>query len=374
MNAINEKQGMAQAGRIAEAGGNGSAGRGAKAGPQVKARMKAVVFDQYGPPDVLRLAELETPSPEANQILIRIHATSIGFGDLMVRRFGEVSPSEFNMPLPMWLLGRMSFGFRKPKHGRLGHEFAGQVGAVGEHVIKFAVGDRVFGFLGDSMGADAEYACMPESGAVEHMPANVSYEEAAMVPYGTFIALHLLRKVDIQPGQKVLIVGASGGIGSAALQLAKDAGAEVTGVAGTPRLDFVRALGADQVIDYTAEDFTQNGQSYDLIFDVLGRSSFSDCKDSLTPNGIYLLASFKGRDLLDMLRTAIAARLPGRRVSKRAICALAIPERIEYMAEVRRLHGSQYGKAGWFTSINPGQGSADGTTSSARQSPSSSAR
>lgn len=327
--------------RRAAAGENPQAAAGeypqAAADESHAATMKAIVYDRYGPPEVLRLAEIEVPTPKPNELLIKVHASSIGFGDLMVRRFGEVSPREFNMPLPMWLMGRMSFGFRKPKYGRLGHEFAGEVAAVGDEVDQFAPGDRVFGFLGDQMGADAEYAVITADGAVTSMPSNMSYEEAAVVPYGAFIALNLLRKASVRPGQKVLIVGASGGIGSAALQLAKHYSAEVTGVCGTQRMDFVRALGADHVIDYTAEDFTQNGQTYDLIFDVLGRSSFSQCKDSLTADGTYFLSSFKSRDLLDMLWTAIAARRPGRPHRKRVICALAIPERMEDLAEVRRL-------------------------------------
>ena len=180
------------------------------------------------------------------------------------------------------------------------------------------------------MGADAEYVCMPEGGMVAIKPGNVTYEEAAVVPYGALIALNLLRKANVQRGEKVLIHGASGGIGSAAVQLIKHYGAEVTGVCGTPRLGFVRALGADKVIDYTVEDFTQNGETYDLIFDVLGRSSFSRCKNSLTENGRYFLASFKARDLLDMLRTSIAS-------SKKVICALALPERIDDLAEIKEL-------------------------------------
>ena len=299
--------------------------------------MKAVTYKEYGPPEVLHLTQVEKPTPRENEILIKVHATSIGFGDLTVRRFGEVSPREFNMPLPMWLLGRASFGFSKPKHRILGHEFAGEVEAVGDKVKLFKMGDEVFGFLGDRMGADAEYACMPEGGAVTMKPANMTYEEAAVVPYGAFIALNLLRKAHIQPGEKVLINGASGGIGSAALQIAKHHGAKVTGVCGTPRLDFVRALGADNVIDYTVEDFTQNGENYDLIFDVLGRSSFSRCKNSLTENGRYLLASFKSRDLFDMLWTSIAGSLPGRQTNKKVICALALPERMEDLAQVKEL-------------------------------------
>jgi NADPH:quinone reductase-like Zn-dependent oxidoreductase len=226
----------------------------ADASPTLSNRMKAVVYTEYGPPDVLHLTEVRKPTPKKDEVLIKMHATSVGFGDLTVRRFGMISPREFNMPLPMWLLGRMSFGFSRPKYGILGHEFAGEVDAVGEDVHRFETGDRVFGFLGDSMGGNAEYATVPEDGAIALLPAHVTYEEAAVLPYGAFIALNLLRKAKPRPGAKVLIIGASGGIGSAAVQLVKHYGAEVTGVAGTARLGFVRALGADHVIDYTAED------------------------------------------------------------------------------------------------------------------------
>jgi len=307
----------------------------AEAIPVTSNTMKAVVYSEYGPPEVLQLTRVDKPSPRKNQILVKIHATSVGFGDLTVRRFGEISPREFNMPLAFWLLGRMSFGFNKPKRKILGHEFAGEVEAVGEDVRLFAPGDEVFGHVAN-MGADAEYVTMPQTGMVLMKPANVSYEEAAVVPYGAFTALSLLRKADIRPGQRVLVNGASGGIGSAAVQLAKHYGAHITGVCGTPRMEFVRALGADTVIDYTAEDFTKNGETYDLIIDVLGRSSFSRCKSSLTPNGRYLLVSFKARDLFDMLWTSIAASLPGRQTGKRVICAVA-PERIEDLAKVKAL-------------------------------------
>jgi NADPH:quinone reductase-like Zn-dependent oxidoreductase len=291
--------------------------------------MKAVVYTEYGPPEVLQLTQVEKPIPKENEILIKVHATSICYGDLVVRKFGKISPREFHMPLPFWLLGRTSLGFNKPRRRILGHEFAGEIEAVGKAVHLFSPGDQVFGHLGQRMGADAEYVCMPEEGMVVRKPTNMTYEEAAVLPYGAFTALNLLRNVEIQPGQKILINGASGGIGSAAVQLAKHYGAEVTGVCGTPRLDFVRALGADKVIDYTAEDFTQNGETYDIIIDVLGKSSFSRCKNSLTDNGRYLLVSFKSRDLLDMLWTSIAG-------SKRVICALA-PEKPEDLAQIKEL-------------------------------------
>lgn len=278
--------------------------------------MKAMVVTKYGPPEVLQLREVEKPSPGDNEVLIEVHATPVNFGDLMARNFANISPSEFNMPAPLWLLSRMVFGFKKPRKTILGAELAGKIEAIGKCVKEFKPGDEVFAYCGMNMGANAEYLCMPEDGMVAIKPATMTFEEASAVPYGGIMALSLLRKADIKRGQKVLINGASGGIGSLALQLAKNYGAEVTAVCGTPRLEYVRSLGADKVIDYTREDFTRNGEQYDLIFDILGRSSFSRCKNSLTPNGCYLLASFKMKQLFQMLWTSI---IGGRKV----ICAFA---------------------------------------------------
>jgi NADPH:quinone reductase-like Zn-dependent oxidoreductase len=223
----------------------------------------------------------------------------------------------------------MYFGLIRPRVHILGSEFAGEVEAVGRQVKRFREGDQVFGYRGQSMGANAEYLCMPEEGQVAIKPASMTYEEAATVPYGSLTALSLLRKANIQPGQTVLINGASGSIGSAAVQLAKSFGAEVTGVCSTRRLDFVKALGADKVIDYTREDFTENGETYDLIFDILGKSSFSKCKNSLKPQGIYLLASFKMQQLFQMLWTS-------RTGGKKVICALS-SERLEDLLFIKEL-------------------------------------
>jgi len=278
--------------------------------------MKAIVCAKYGPPEVLQLKEVAKPTPKDNEILIRVHATSVNFGDMMARNFKAISPREFNMPFLFWLLAKISLGFNQPKITILGSEFAGEIESVGKDVKQFKTGDQVFGYPGQSFGAYAEYLCLPEDGVLAIKPANMTYEEAAVVPYGAIMALNLLRKVNIRPGQKVLINGASGGIGSAAVQIAKYFGAQVTGVCGAPRLEFVKSLGADKVIDYTQEDFTQNGETYDLIFDILGKGSFSRFKSSLKPNGIQLCASFKTKQLLQMLWTLVAG---GRRV----ICAIA---------------------------------------------------
>ncbi len=292
--------------------------------------MKAVTYTQFGPPEVLRITEAEKPSPKPNEILIRVRATSVGYGDVLARDFKNLPLSEFNMPLPLYLPSRLYFGISSPKVNILGAELAGEVEAVGSEVSRFKVGDKVFGYLGQRMGAYGEYVCMAEDGCAARMPANLSYAEAAVIPYGAITALSLLRKADIQPGQKVLILGASGGIGSAAVQLARNVfGAKVTGVCSGPRAALVKRLGAEAVIDYTQEDFTENGQTYDLIFDVLGRSSFAGCKKSLSENGVYLPASFKLKELFQMLWTKL-------RGGKRVICALSA-EKSEDLDFIREL-------------------------------------
>lgn len=268
--------------------------------------MKAIVYTEYGPPDVLRLAEVAQPAPAANEILVKVKATPVNFGDLLARNFGNVTAREFNMPAPLYYPARFAFGWSKPKQPILGSEFAGVVAAVGADVTRFQVGDAVFGYRGQRMGAYAETVCIAADGMVAHKPANLGFPEAAATPYGGLTALTLLRRVDIQPGQQVLIVGASGGIGAAAVQLARHYGATVTGVCSTPRLAYVRALGADQVIDYTCEDYLGQGERYDLIFDILGRSSFARSRAALKPGGVYLPVSFKMKAVMQMLWTKMA--------------------------------------------------------------------
>jgi NADPH:quinone reductase-like Zn-dependent oxidoreductase len=291
--------------------------------------MKAIVSTEYGTPDVLQLKEVTKPAPRANEVLIRVHATSVNVGDLMARNFRAISPRNFNMPFILWLLAKISFGLRKPNITILGNELAGEIEAIGKNVKRFKTGDRVFGYPGPGFGAYAEYLCMPEDACLAIKPAAMTYEEAAVVPYGAIMALNLLRRTNIQPGQKVLINGASGGIGSAAVQIARHLQADVTGVCSTKRLEFVKSLGAQRVIDYTREDFTQNGETYDLIFDVLGKGSFSRVKHSLKPNGILLFASFKMKQLIQMLWTSMVG-------GKKVICAIA-PGSVEDLNSVKEL-------------------------------------
>lgn len=292
--------------------------------------MKAILLTEYGSPDVLHFRDVPKPVPKDNEILVRVYATPVNYGDLTARNFANLTTSEFNMPAPLFFPARMAFGWNRPRTRILGSELAGDVESVGATVTRFRPGDQVFAYVGMKMGAYAEYICLPETGAVTHKPANLSYAQAATLPYGAIMAASLLRKANLQPGQKVLINGASGGIGSMAVQLARHQGAEVTGVCGTARMEYVRSLGASRVIDYTEEDFTRNGETYDLIFDILGKGSFDRIRSSLTPNGVYLLASYKMNAVFRMLWTALT------RSRQRVICAFA-EERVRDLILVREL-------------------------------------
>ncbi|MFQ5976793.1 MAG: NAD(P)-dependent alcohol dehydrogenase [Candidatus Heimdallarchaeota archaeon] len=296
-----------------------------------KQKMKAIVYEQYGPPEVLQLAEVNKPTPKKNEVLVRIQAVTVGYGDLVARNFRNISSGKFAMPFLFWLLAKLAFGIRKPRNKILGSEFAGEIEAIGKDVTLFNEGDEVFGYTSQGMKAYAEYITVPEKGILSHKPANMSFEEAAVMPYGSIMALTLLRdKVKLQPGQKILINGASGGIGSATVQLAKsEFGATVTGVCGTPRVEFVEALGADHVIDYTQEDFTEREEKYDIVFGGLGKTSYSKVKHSLTPNGRYVLTSFKMRQIGQMLRTKLFG-------TKKVNCVL-LPEKGEDLREVKTL-------------------------------------
>jgi len=241
--------------------------------------MKAIVCTKYGAPDVLQLQEIEKPVPKDNEVLIKVHAATATTSGLSGRK-GEP------------FFARLFTGLTKPKKNILGIELAGEIEVVGKDVKLFKIGDQIFGHTGLAFGAYAEFICLPEDAALVIKPTNMTYEESVAVVEGALTALHFFRdKGNIQSGQKVLIYGASGSVGTASIQVAKYFGAEVTGVCSTANLELVKSLGADLVIDYTKEEFTKNDQTYDIIFDTVGKSSFSLCKGSLTQKGVYLDAA-----------------------------------------------------------------------------------
>ncbi len=251
--------------------------------------MKAIVWTKYGPPDALQLKEVETPTPGENEVLIKVHAATASTADTEFRRL--------KLPLFFAFFLRLYLGFLKPTRIKiLGTEFAGEIVSVGKEVTQYTPGDQVYGYTGLGMGTYAEYLCLSEkpsalASVMAKKPVNITYEEAAALPFGGLEALHSLRRANIQRGQKVLIVGAGGSIGTYSVQLAKHYGAEVTGVDKAGKLDMLRSIGADHVIDYTKEDFTRNGQTYDVILDTFGKSPFSRSLRSLKENGTYLNAN-----------------------------------------------------------------------------------
>jgi len=280
--------------------------------------MKAIVCTKYGPPEVLQIKEVEKPTPKDNEVLIRIHATTVTSGDVRIR--SSTYASWF------WLPARIMYGLRKPRKTIPGNELAGEIESVGKDVTRFRKGDQVFGIIWKTSfgGANAEYICLTEN-EVATKPANMSYEDAAAVPIGGLTALVLLKKGKIQSGQKVLIIGASGSVGTFAVQLARYFGAEVTGVCSTTNIEMVKSLGAHKVVDYTKDDFTKSGQTYDVIFDTVIKTSFSRCKRSLKQRGIYITVDWP---LLTALWTSIVG-------SRKVVFGIA--NRIEDLTFLRKL-------------------------------------
>lgn len=245
--------------------------------------MKAAILTGYGPPDVLQLREIAKPIPKDNEVLIKVHAATVTAGDCEIR----------SLKFPIWLSIpiRLMLSSRKPENRILGQELSGEIEAVGKDVTSFKKGDQIFAAAGLHFGGYAEYVCLPSAGVMAIKPANMTYDEATAVPTGGIEALHFLRQATIQQGEQVLIYGSGGGIGTISVQLAKHFGATVTAVDSTGKLDMLRSIGADHVIDYTQEDFTKNHNSYDVILDVVGKSSFSKSIQALRENGRYLIAN-----------------------------------------------------------------------------------
>lgn len=266
--------------------------------------MKAIVATQYGGPEVLQLKEIEKPSPKDNEVLIKVHATTVTAADFRMR--------SFTVPAPLWIPARLALGITKPRQPIFGSELAGEVEAVGKDVTRFKVGDQVFAStLTENFGGYAEYKCLPEKAMMVIKPTNISYEEAAALPIGATTALRMLRKGNIQRRQKVLIYGASGSVGTYAVQLAKYFGADVTGVCSTSNIEMVKSLGADHVIDYTKEDLSATEERYDVIYDTLGKLPKSQAAKLLAPDGTFVsmasLSTKEGMDNLVFIKERIEA-------------------------------------------------------------------
>ncbi|AYE50250.1 NAD(P)-dependent alcohol dehydrogenase [Priestia megaterium NCT-2] len=289
--------------------------------------MKAMVCTKYGKPDVLQLEEVEKPIPKENEILVKIHATTVTSGDCRVR--------SFNSPLLLWLPMRIVLGLRKPRKSILGVELAGEVEDVGKNVTRFKKGDQLFAMTGMKFGGYAEYICLPEKGTIAVKPENVTHEEAASISFGGTTALHFFRKGNIQAGQKVLIYGASGAVGTAAVQLASYYGAEVTGVCSAKNSELVKSLGADYVVDYQNEDFNKKEERYNLIFDAIGKITKNQCKGALALNGRFVsvegqgIAKVQTKDLLLLKKLMEEGQIKS--VIDRCYSLEQVPEAHEYV-------------------------------------------
>jgi NADPH:quinone reductase-like Zn-dependent oxidoreductase len=283
--------------------------------------MRAIVYKKYGPPEVLQLAEVEKPVPQDQEVLVKIHATTVTAGDCRVR--------SFTIPPAFWLPARISLGVKSPKKPILGLELAGEIESVGKDVKRFKKGDQVFAATLIDFGAYAEYKSLPEDAAIAIKPSNLTYEEAAALPIAARTALHYVRKANIRKGQNVLVYGASGSVGTYAVQLARYFGAQVTGVSSTANLELVKTLGAYKVIDYTKEDFSDSGETYDVIFEAVDKSSFSACMKALQDGGIYLNVTTPFPSL-QMIRTKV-------RTNKKIMLGENPPESAEDLTFLKEL-------------------------------------
>ncbi|WP_299801300.1 NAD(P)-dependent alcohol dehydrogenase [uncultured Maribacter sp.] len=284
--------------------------------------MKAVICTKYGDPEVLKLKEVAKSAPKANQVLIKIHATTVSAADSRVR--------SFNLPISIWLPARLMVGLRRPRKSILGMELSGEIEAIGKDVKLFKKGDKVFAATLQTFGAYAEYICLPEDGPIALNPINISFKEAAAIPIGARTAFHYIKTIgNVKPGQKVLIYGASGSVGTYAVQLAKYFGAEVTGVCSTSNLDLLKSLGADKVIDYKTIDYIKSFETYDIIFITVDKCPFMVCEKALSDKGIYLNV---GRPMksFQMIWTSLTSR-------KRIIVGENSPETAEVLIKLKNL-------------------------------------
>lgn len=283
--------------------------------------MKAIEYKAYGAPEVFHFNEVAKPVPKSNEVLIRVYASTVTAADIMMRKGKPI-------------IGRLYLGLTKPKRSILGFEFAGEIVETGKEVTLFKVGDKVFGGT-TSLGCYAEYVCVKEDDVITTIPGNITYEEAAPVSGSAITVLNFLKgKANIKKDHKVLINGASGALGTYAVQYAKHVGAEVTGVCSTANVEMVKSLGADSIIDYTKDDFTKSGEQYDIIFDTVGKRSYSQCKNSLNKNGVYLSSVVGFPLLIQMIRTSISG---GKKAKSSSTGMLPVKERLKYFIELKEL-------------------------------------